>query len=105
MSEPVQCRLFDARELDFWEFGPGAMHWTTVVHDGTDYRALLIILPCPPDEHPHLLYVEHDTENWSAPGPARGWDGNVEAPTFTPSILCRESGWHGFLTNGRLIEA
>ena len=37
------------------------------------------------------------------------WDGNKESPTITPSILIRETpgwnkGWHGFLTDGKLVE-
>ena len=29
------------------------------------------------------------------------WDGNVEAPTLTPSINCVGGcGWHGFITAG-----
>jgi hypothetical protein len=36
------------------------------------------------------------------------WDGNEDAPTLTPSILCRrhvagsECGWHGYMTKGEL---
>lgn len=36
-------------------------------------------------------------------GPPRRWhwDGNVEAPTITPSIGCdQRCGWHGHITNG-----
>lgn len=38
------------------------------------------------------------------------WDGNKESPTITPSILIRglhgkPDLWHGFLTNGKVIEA
>ena len=37
------------------------------------------------------------------------WDGSREAPTLSPSILVHGNpgwteGWHGFLTNGKLIE-
>ena len=36
------------------------------------------------------------------------WNGNKELPTLTPSILVKEvpnwnAGWHGFLTDGKLI--
>jgi len=32
------------------------------------------------------------------------WDGNMELPTLTPSILIvGECGWHGFLTKGVFI--
>ena len=37
------------------------------------------------------------------------WNGSKEFPTLTPSILVRENknwnpGWHGFLTDGKLIS-
>jgi len=40
--------------------------------------------------------------------PVWQWDGNKESPTITPSILVEivpnwNPGWHGFLTNGKLI--
>lgn len=31
------------------------------------------------------------------------WDGNREAPTFTPSINCG-SCWHGYIRNGRCVD-
>lgn len=33
------------------------------------------------------------------------WDGNVEAPTVTPSILhdSKRCGWHGYLTAGEFV--
>ena len=36
------------------------------------------------------------------------WNGSKELPTLTPSILVKEvpdwnEGWHGFLTDGKLI--
>ena len=42
-------------------------------------------------------------ESWlpvTEPGPVWAWDGNVDAPTLTPSILNRFCKYHGFLTNG-----
>ena len=38
------------------------------------------------------------------------WDGNKDAPTLSPSILIRGKDgqpdlWHGFLRNGKLIDA
>ena len=38
------------------------------------------------------------------------WDGNLEAPTLSPSILVEavpnwNEGWHGFLREGKLIDA
>lgn len=43
------------------------------------------------------------------PGSAAGgspswiWDGNVQAPTFSPSINC-ERCWHGFIERGVLLN-
>lgn len=38
------------------------------------------------------------------------WNGNKESPTIIPSILVNpvpdwNLGWHGFLTDGKLVEA
>ncbi len=38
-----------------------------------------------------------------AAGPRWHWDGNVEAPTVTPSIHHIDC-WHGFLTKGEFIS-
>ena len=36
--------------------------------------------------------------------PLFGWDGNLEAPTITPSIGCdHRCGWHGHITNGEIL--
>lgn len=33
------------------------------------------------------------------------WDGNRDAPTFSPSINCESAcGWHGYLRNGRCVD-
>ncbi len=32
------------------------------------------------------------------------WDGNIEAPTLTPSILHHKGEWHGYMTRGELIS-
>jgi len=32
------------------------------------------------------------------------WDGNREAPTFSPSINCKGC-WHGFIRNGQCVNA
>lgn len=33
-----------------------------------------------------------------------GWDGNEDKPTLTPSLHCIGI-WHGFITNGTIVEA
>lgn len=37
--------------------------------------------------------------------PQWDWDGNREAPTFSPSINCGgHCGWHGYLRAGRCVD-
>ena len=48
------------------------------------------------------------SENVMAGEPHWQWNGNKECPTLTPSILVHavpnwDNGWHGFLTDGKLI--
>lgn len=31
------------------------------------------------------------------------WDGNVEAPTFAPSVNCKGC-WHGYVRKGRCVD-
>ncbi|MFV9651671.1 DUF6527 family protein [Pseudomonas citrulli] len=52
--------------------------------------------------------IAHGVSHGNGPGPRWGWNGNVEAPTFTPSILVRYT-WsdgprvcHSFVTGGRI---
>ncbi|TBU86797.1 DUF6527 family protein [Phytopseudomonas dryadis] len=51
---------------------------------------------------PHSLQVGH------GPGPRWGYNGNADAPTFTPSVLSRyrlgerEVVCHSFVTDGRI---
>ena len=51
-----------------------------------------------------LLHMSHEQGNWAQPGPINGWDGNLEKPTLSPSILV-EGVWHGFLENGEMRTA
>lgn len=69
--------------------------------DGVERAGLYFICP----QCHHLGGVHFD------PPRAGGWkwDGNVEAPTVTPSILHDDPahggrcGWHGYLTAGELV--
>ncbi len=50
------------------------------------------------------------SENTMPNKPHWYWNGNKEFPTLSPSILVHENpgwskGWHGFLTDGKLIDA
>ena len=51
-----------------------------------------------------LLYMNHQRGNWAAPGDKSGWDGNLDSPTLSPSILV-PGEWHGFLEQGTLRDA
>ncbi|MXY79727.1 MAG: hypothetical protein F4Y94_08600 [Chloroflexi bacterium] len=55
------------------------------------------------------IYPNHAAGNWAQPGPVDGWDGNLEAPTLTPSIHVGGSGpnpgWHGYFEAGKLRDA
>ena len=46
--------------------------------------------------------MEHEPQNWAAPGSVNGWDGNEEEPTLSPSIVAGK--WHGYLRGGKLVE-
>ena len=50
------------------------------------------------------------SENVMQGKPHWQWDGNLEAPTLSPSILVHENpgwspGWHGWLRAGKLVTA
>ena len=45
----------------------------------------------------HLMHIDEH--------PSWIWDGNIESPTLTPSILRRGGcGWHGWLKAGKFIS-
>jgi hypothetical protein len=33
------------------------------------------------------------------------WNGDIDAPSFTPSVNCGICGWHGFIIAGKFKEA
>lgn len=70
-----------------------------ILRGGDDNR---IYFECPGCGVPHGLAVgEGDGPRW-------GWDGNVDAPTFTPSVLVnftyagKPAVCHSFVTGGRI---
>ena len=84
----------------FDTYGVGAMKWS---YDPDGTRVLWFRAP---DNDCARIYTTRDDEYWCKGGRIVGWDGNVERPTFTPSIWLREKrGWHGFITNGDLHDA
>lgn len=90
----------------FFDYGIGAMCWS---FDAEARRELYFLAPCP--DAPRGFEVARiltmtDGKGWTHPGAVSGWDGNLERPTFTPSIWLRNrSGWHGFIRNGNLEDA
>ena len=48
--------------------------------------------------------IKRDPQGNNGGSPQWNWDGNREAPTFSPSINCeRHCGWHGYLEKGRCV--
>ena len=99
-------------ECGDWEglhaHGVGAMFWDIVQGN----RVLYFLAPPVGDQNPeckfHLgrIYTMTDGKDWTHPGDVSGWDGNLEQPTFTPSIWLRNrKGWHGYITAGNLVDA
>ena len=76
------------------------------VIDGNGER--LLSFWCPGCEGSHIVTIERDTR------PCWGWNGSVDAPTFTPSILVTYNGddagvddappatCHSFVTDGQI---
>jgi hypothetical protein len=49
--------------------------------------------------------IKRDPQGANGGRPQWDWDGNREAPTFTPSINCSaHCGWHGYIRNGRCVD-
>ena len=103
-------RMFSEKDPGFDSHGIGAMCWS-FDEDGT--RVLWFIAPrVPPipgrqrQQEYARLYTTRDDKLWRKGGPIKGWDGNEERPTFTPSIwLNDKKGWHGFIRAGNLSDA
>lgn len=47
--------------------------------------------------------LKRDGQGQNGGVPMWDWDGNVLAPTFTPSIDCKGC-WHGYIRNGRCVD-
>ena len=99
----------------FWNEGPGAFMWLTE-EDGA--RALLLIVPFAFTGIPKRpwqllhLFVDRSATDWNQEGGVHAWDGNIENPTLTGSILSTlvvdgrvVDGWHGYLRGGILVGA
>ena len=47
--------------------------------------------------------IKRDGQGGNGGRPQWDWDGNREAPTFSPSINCG-SCWHGYIRAGRCVD-
>lgn len=52
---------------------------------------------CPKCGHEDWLKIDDGMNGWV-------WNGNIDKPTLTPSILHTSCGWHGYLTDGVFID-
>lgn len=102
-------RMFSDGVLDydaFFDYGIGAMCWSK---DDEGRRTLIFLAPTISGRRKWIcseIYTLTDGKDWKTPGPIKGWDGNLEAPTFSPSIwLLNRAGWHGYIEQGNLRTA
>ena len=108
-SADIFDEIYDrGRVGDWW--------WGRTEVDGEMHRVLWLVVPMVAREKygPRIrgegeliaAFPSHIDGNWALPGPVNGWDGNLDEPTFSPSIFVGGSsdypGWHGFLRKGRL---
>ena len=89
----------------FYAHGIGAMCWRR----RHEQRALYFLAPCQHSSRGFTgatILTMTDGKYWTTPGDVSGWDGNLERPTFDPSIWLRDrKGWHGFIQDGDLVDA
>lgn len=49
--------------------------------------------------------VPRDGQGLNGGRPQWDWDGNRDAPTFSPSVNCeKHCGWHGYIRSGRCVN-
>lgn len=92
----------------FFAYGIGAMCWSI------DEGLRVLYFMAPPTGYKNggvkftlgRIYTMRSEGNRAVPGNVNGWDGNLERPTFEPSIwLLGRKGWHGYIRNGDLVDA
>ena len=77
------------------DLAPGSAHWLSNVA-GDPHACLDFVCPCGCG----LVHAIPVSQGIKADH-AWLWDGNIEKPTLTASILCTgPCGWHGYLTGG-----
>ena len=56
-------------------------------------------------QHSAAHGIKRDGQGKNGGTPQWDWDGNRQAPTFSPSINCeKHCGWHGYLRAGRCVN-
>lgn len=88
-------------DLVFKELDVG--DWAFVDNDST----IFVRLPVPEGHYSdgiHFLPLSRESRFLNAAGTHWNWDGNREAPTLEPSILAVDTGWHGYMRAGVLVE-
>lgn len=86
----------------FFAHGPGAMCWG---FDKQGRRMLHFLAPAdaPRGWEAACIYCQTNGRDWTVPGHVNGWDGDLERPTFHPSVWLRNKrGWHGYIERGNL---
>jgi hypothetical protein len=94
--EPVPMR--HVVDEDRYPHQVGDFWWD--VTDGR--RCLVVVLPIKGSKRGlrcefSINHKNHCNAQWA-------WDGNVDAPTLTPSLHA-VGHWHGWVRNGQLVEA
>lgn len=87
----------------FWDrtqIEVGDYYWRV---DDKGRRMLCVIIPCKTAEGGQT-FSQWTIDYENACGAKWSWDGNVDAPTLTPSLHA-VGVWHGFVRNGELVEA
>lgn len=73
--------------------------------DGTPGTEKSILIVMPPHNRLAGIPIHRDRAVADrSPSPVWWWDGNREAPTLEPSILAVDTGWHGYMRAGVLVE-
>lgn len=73
---------------------------------GEGGRPKWAMFTCPRDARRQCMIALRPQKN--GVGASWDWNGDVNAPSFTPSIACNGSagcGWHGYITAGAFVGA
>lgn len=97
-------RMERTSKSGFWgraKLKTGDFYWR--VEEPSGRRLLCVLIPCQSAESGYT-FAQFTIGFLNASGAQWDWDGNEDAPTLTPSVHA-VGVWHGFVTNGELIEA